>query len=169
MPLNKKLLSFAVALLLALIAGACTGGVFLYRDRFFGASKMEASGALDLTPDDAILQMAHRYAEKKLGSPDSVCVSRWLGKDRRFVYLAFGCAKFTLQYGEWRAYGDQGFRALRLRHFFGAFFFGMDQGDPEDLGQSLRRLYPPAINDLWWRQSSSADFMSAGQAKAKAP
>jgi hypothetical protein len=165
-PLNKKLLSFLVAITLAIAAGTCAGGIFLYRDYFF-SSAMEPAGKLELGSNDALFVKAQVYAQKKLGTPGSVCVSRWLGKDNRFVYLAFGCAKFTLQYGEWHAFGDPGFRALRLRHLWGKVFFGLDEGDPEDMGQSLRRLYPTAINDLWWKQSSSSEYMSAGVAKTK--
>ncbi|MGZ3694732.1 MAG: hypothetical protein ACXWQO_11155 [Bdellovibrionota bacterium] len=158
---NKKII-FMVSLFLAFFSGLAGGAIFLYRDHFFQEGRMLAEPDLDLSPDETLFAKASDYAERKFRGSDTVCPSHWLGKDSRFIYLAFGCAKFSVQEGQTRAFGDQGFRALRLRHIRG-WIFGMDEAGVDHLGQNLRRLYPPQVEQLWWKISTAEEFLRAGK------
>ncbi|MGE3263430.1 MAG: hypothetical protein AB7K68_16755 [Bacteriovoracia bacterium] len=164
---NNKYLPFIAALLLSVLAGSVAGGLYFFREQYFDTGKSRAHGKFEPLVEEKLLGAATAYAEKKLRQPEQVCVTRSLGRDERYVYLAFGCAKFAMQYGEPRAYGDQGFRALRLR-YWGNWIVAMDQGNPERLPETLRRLYPPELQDLWWKKTSVLEFIREG-AKGSAP
>jgi hypothetical protein len=158
----KQWRRIAGALGLAVAVGGAAGVFYLFRDRVIDVGPARAHGAFRTEQNTPLFAAASAYAEKKIKQPGQACVSHWLGTDDRYVYLAFGCARFRRQYGQVRAYGDQGFRAVRIRRWWGTRVFGLDQVNTDRFYASLRELFPPPAVAEWWKHSSFREFLAAG-------
>lgn len=151
-----------IALTLAVIAGAATGSLAYLNSLIVTPPPAKEHGAFHPELDADLFQRATEYAERKISAPGATCVSQWVGTDDAYVYLAIGCAKFMRQYGEVRAYGDQGFRAVRIRRWWGKKLFGFDQADPDQIHASLKALFPHTVAQEWWKRSSPRVFLEQG-------
>jgi hypothetical protein len=150
------------ALGLAVAVGSAAGVFYLFRDRVVDVGPARVHGTFRAEQNTPLFAAASAYAEKKIKQPGQACVSRWLGTDDRYVYLAFGCARFLVQFGQAHAYGDQGFRALRIHRWWGSRLFGLDQVNTDRFYTSLRELFPPPAVAEWWKRSSSQEFLAEG-------
>lgn len=157
-PRAQKIFSFFFALSMAALAMAFCGAVYLFREEFVEKKKPVIAGEFDRQRHEELFQAGVRYAEKRIKPEGGGCVSRWLGRDQKYVYLTIGCAKFIRQYGEVRAIGDQEMRAVRLRYFWGRWVFEMKQTNSEWFNESLRYLYPPEAIQAFQQSAASMNY-----------
>ncbi len=160
---NGTLIRLAVAFAFAGAAMVATTLVYNERDQLVDWSWSKSHGKFDPAPNEPLAAAARDYAEKQ--HPGQACVSKWLGKDDKYLYLALGCARFEETLGEVKAVeGDSNFLATRMRYSKDTIE-GMEQPHPKAYQNGIRRLFPMEAAEKLRNTNSQPEFHSQGLAR----
>ena len=160
--MREQAKKITVALGFGCLSALLAGFVFQHRDSFFAWEWHRAHGKFEEKAEEKLELAARDFAESQ--RPGTVCVSKWLGKDEKFLYLAMGCARFRETLGEVRFQGDGNFQPARFR-YLGEKIEKMESPEAEAWENSLRRLFPKEAADKFRFSLSQPEFERRGIAR----
>jgi hypothetical protein len=147
----------------ALIAGVITYAVQTHKDAIF-IYHAKPSVSFTSKVDPVLAQAADAAIQSRF--PTQTCVSEWVGRDDRFVYVTGGCGIFTRVAGEIKVTGDANIEAFRYR-IDGEKVYDEDVVNNHNFENSLARLYPKEAASLARIHMNPDLFRDRGMAKAE--
>ncbi len=154
---------FLVGIAFALVAFGISFSFLLNKDLFIERSWFEGAGKFIEMDDSGWRTKAEKYFQEN--HPDlGVCVSEWLGRDERYVYLGLGCGKFQQHLGEITVEGQQIFYPTRFE-MDGESFTDVDQVESTKDSGAVRSLLPKRAFDMYRWKSHRDKFLKLGWEK----
>lgn len=154
---------FLVGIVFASVAFGVSFFFLLKRDIFLERSWFEGVGRFIEVDESGWKTKAEKYFQDR--HPDlGVCVSEWLGRDERYIYLGLGCGKFQQHLGEISVDGQQTFYPTRIE-LDGESFTDIDQVETTKDSGAVRSLLPKKAFDMYRWKSHRDKFLKLGWEK----
>jgi hypothetical protein len=157
---------FIVAIAFATVGFVLTFLLVNYRDLFFEREFVATIGTFHQEVDPKLMNSAGEFIKNRLARPNEVCVTEWIGKDEKYVYMGIGCAEFSESLGKISATGDQNYHATRLR-YDGNEIEHYEQPDQRNIRYSIRSLFPKQVYQWFRIQTNSEKFLKKGWEKTQ--
>lgn len=154
---------FLVGGIFGLVAFALSFVFLLNKDLFFDRAWFEGEGSFIEMDDAGWRAKAEKYVQE--AQPErGICVSEWLGRDQKYLYLAIGCGKFQQNLGEISVEGQQNFYPTRIE-FEGETLAQIDQVETTKDNGAVRSLFPKRAFDMYRWKSHRDRFLKMGWEK----